>query len=241
MAENTGLIQKILWYRLLKAIRISFYLVVALFPLGLVGMGYHRETGFPSLIYFGSDFQTLQLNKIQKIPKVIYPGSGYDEQFYAQLAINPMLNDSQLVQTLDNPQYRVGRILIPALSFLLGLGQPAWILESYELINLGFFWLLIYIFYRFLHPQTIQAFLGVAAALTTTGIVASISRALLDLPAAVFLIMSAISSSASISPLFFLLAVFSKETSKKLFFWFVIGNAGLYFGLMVAFLKMIKG
>lgn len=213
MAETAGLLQKILMYRLPKGIRAAFYLVMALFPLLFIGIGYQRETGFTGLIYFGSDFQSRQLPTIQNIPKAIHPGSGYDGQFYAQVAQDPLLNDPQLITALDNPSYRARRILIPALSYLAGLGQPAWILETYALINLPFFWLLIYVVHRFLRPKTVQSFLGMAALLTTTGIVASLSRALLDLPAAVFLFMAAISSSASIGPLFLLLSALSKEAS----------------------------
>ena len=213
MAETAGLLQKTLMYRLPKGIRAAFYLVMALFPLLFIGMGYQRETGFTGLIYFGSDFQSRQLSNIQNIPKAIHPGSGYDGQFYAQVAQDPLLSDPQLLTALDNPSYRARRIIIPALSYLTGLGQPAWILETYALINLPFFWLLIYIVYRFLRPETVQTFLGMAALLTTTGIVASLSRALLDLPAAVFLLMAVISSPAALSSLFLLLAVLSKEVS----------------------------
>jgi hypothetical protein len=238
MTVAAGLFHKILEYQLPKGIKLAFYLVFAFFPLLIVGLGYHQETGFTSLIYFGSDFQTVQLSKIQNIPKTIYQGSGYDGQAYAQLAIDPLLIDPQLASALDNPQYRARRILIPALSFLIGLGQPAWILESYALINLGFYWLLIYILYQYLRPQTTQSFLGFTAIVTTTGIVASLSRALVDLPAAVFLLLAVIPSSASLGPLFLLLAVLSKDASIIALPLVLFPNSFHRFAILRSLLKM---
>jgi hypothetical protein len=87
MPVPTGLLKKMLDYRSPKSIKLAFYLVIILFSLPIVGMSYHRETGFTSLIFFGSDFQAVQLSKIQNFPKKIYQGSGYGGQAYAQITI----------------------------------------------------------------------------------------------------------------------------------------------------------
>src|SRR5439155_705441 len=62
-------------------------------------------------------------------------GYGYDGQFYYYLARDPLLRGGAPTY-LDAPGYRYQRILLPALSALLALGQPAWIGWTLLLTNL---------------------------------------------------------------------------------------------------------
>lgn len=191
----------------------SFLVGAALIPLLIIAISYQPRVGFTSLIYFGSDFASQQVSEIRDLPKVVYPGSGYDGQFYAQLAIDPLLNHDDLPQALDNPSYRARRIFLPWLGYIVGFGQPTLILQTYALLNFGFYGLLVWMLYGFFRPHTGQSLFCFAGALLSTGVIASLSRALPDLPAAVLLIMASLNPLSISGLIYFTLAVFSKETS----------------------------
>jgi len=191
----------------------GFLVGAALIPLLIIVMGYQPKMGFTSLIYFGSDFASQQVSDIRNLPKVVYPGSGYDGQFYAQLAIDPLLNQDDLPQALDNPSYRARRIFLPWLSYLIGFGQPTLILQTYALLNFGFYSLLVWLVYGYFRPHTVQSLFCFVGVLASTGVIASLSRALPDLPAAVLLIMASMNPLSVSGLIFFIFAVFSKETS----------------------------
>jgi hypothetical protein len=61
----------------------------------------------------------------------VFPGNGYDGQFYYRLALDPAdLHRAAFGITLDAP-FRVQRIGYPALAWLMSAGQHAWVpLES---------------------------------------------------------------------------------------------------------------
>ena len=61
--------------------------------------------------------------------------SGYDGQFYAALATDPLLRNSETLRALDSPAYRATRIMIPFLAWLLGLGNPGRAVILYELLG----------------------------------------------------------------------------------------------------------
>lgn len=48
---------------------------------------------------------------------------GYDGQFYAALATDPLLRNPETQQALDSPSYRAQRVFLPALAWLLALGD----------------------------------------------------------------------------------------------------------------------
>src|SRR5690606_12205186 len=100
----------------------------------------HPEYGFTGLIQFGGQFARYALPAVAAVPHAIQPGSGYDGQFYAQLSIDPTLRDPALDRAIDSLPVRGRRILLSWTAFLVGLGQPAWILQVYALQNVVF-WL----------------------------------------------------------------------------------------------------
>lgn len=66
---------------------------------------------------------------------------GYDGQFYAALATDPLLRKLETRQAVDTPSYRAQRVFLPALAWLLGLGDAHaalwWYLALVWVLGLG--------------------------------------------------------------------------------------------------------
>lgn len=73
----------------------------------------------------------------------IFPGTGYDGQFYRQIAHDPFLRRG-LATRIDAPRLRYRRILVPALAYAAALGNPARIDAAYIAAMLGFLFLGVY-------------------------------------------------------------------------------------------------
>lgn len=183
-----------------RLIRFYVLAVLALFPLLLVRSGLDT-------IHFGAKFQ--RLAEYDQVPT--RTNWGYDGQFYAQLALDPSLSRPQFNQVLDLPAYRARRILLPAISYVLGLGQPGLIVWAYAVINVPFYWLLLYALIR-LAQHTRRGLAAVALCMLSAGTVASITYALPDLPAAALVFMATGSSGWAV-PALLAAAALSKETS----------------------------
>jgi len=89
--------------------------VVAL-VLWSVGQFYHPDTGLTSLIQFGDQFEARALPALRAVPHAVREGAGYDGQFYAQLALDPLLRSESIDTALDGAAYRGRRILLPSLA-----------------------------------------------------------------------------------------------------------------------------
>ena len=71
------------------------------FSLG-VGQLYRPATGFTTLILFGGQFEGNALPAVRAVPHHIEAGAGYDGQFYAQLALDPLLRSEAITTAIDN-------------------------------------------------------------------------------------------------------------------------------------------
>ena len=182
--------------------RILIVALLLLLPVLHTASRYDRSTGFTSLIFFGSAFDSRVLDEVRQVPHPLAGEYGYDGQFYAQIAIDPTLRNPQLKTALDNPRYRSVRIFLPALAHAIGLGRPAWVLNAYALANVLFYALLLFGFLRFLKPRTVGNFLCIIAAAWSTGALVSLERALTDLPAAVLAFLAAGMAGAGAFPVF---------------------------------------
>jgi len=161
--------------------RIAAALLVAVF-VASVARFYHRDFGFTVFIGFGPDHQ-LEIPAVPAVPHFHYgPGSGYDGQFYAQLAVEPLLRDAAIDRALDLPPYRARRILFSWTAYALGLGRPAWILQAYALQNVACWLLLAWILTRWLPVSTVRGLALWTACLWNYGILASVRLALVDGP-----------------------------------------------------------
>jgi hypothetical protein len=98
---------------------------------------------------------------------------GYDGQYYATLALDPLLHSSDTVASLDAPLYRAGRVGVPLAAWVLGLGHPAAALLSYQLLCWGGCLLAVYLAALWLRDEQrsplwallIAAFAGLATSM----------------------------------------------------------------------------
>lgn len=151
---------------------------------------FDTTTGFTRMIRFGAECAQPRLSEVALPSTYIKPHHpGYDGQFYAQIAIRPYPGDAELTQALDLPLYRLRRILLPELASITGAGSVAWTLQIYALLNplcwLAFAWLMLHWF----REATWKSFAGWLACVLGMGVLESIRGALVDLPAAVFMVV----------------------------------------------------
>jgi hypothetical protein len=160
----------------------ALYLLTAVAFLLAIWQFREPQFGFTRLIAFGEQFQERVLPAVRALPHHVHAGSGYDGQFYAQLALDPLLRDPDLHVALDSVEYRARRVLLSGTAFVLGAGRPAWILEAYALQNVAFWLMLGAVLLRWLPPVNIRNWLAWCGCLLGFGSVASVTLALTDLP-----------------------------------------------------------
>jgi len=155
-------------------------LVVVAF-LATIAQSYHPPYGFTSLIEFPQESHATEIPAVRDTPHFEHPPpSGYDGQFYAQMAVEPLLRDPAIDGALDNPAYRGRRILFSWTAYALGLGKPAWILQAYALQNVAAWLALAWILTRWIRPETARAFALWTGCMLAHGLLVSVQFALPD-------------------------------------------------------------
>jgi hypothetical protein len=114
---------------------------------------------------------------------VVGSESGYDGQFYAQLAIDPLLRNPETASAFDNFEYRARRPLFAMTAWVAGGGSPRAVLQAYSVQNLVFWLILAGVLLYWLPPASWQNTMRYLAILFSIGLVESVHRALLDGPA----------------------------------------------------------
>jgi hypothetical protein len=198
-------------WQLPQGLRVALLCAVAAIPLRLVLAHYSPQTGWSSLILFGTRYYPIAMPEVKACQPSLMEGAGYDGQFYCQVAIDPTLRNRHLKDSLDGPEYRSTRILVPALAYAGGFGNPCRIIQAYAVLNLLFWFLLLFGMIRFLHPKTVREHLCVVAAVLTSGAMFSVARSLTDLPATTLAFYgAALSGNAAVAAIS--LALLAKET-----------------------------
>ena len=170
--------------------RHATWIAVALFA-ALVAAKFDLHTGFTSLIRFGETWQDRRSPALQALPIATVPRSnGYDGQFYAQLALDPLLRGPDLAQVMDDPSYRARRILVPATAALLGLARPWWTLQAYALLNVGCWLALAWILRREIAADDWLGFARWLGCMFSLGVLDSVRQSLVDLPALLLLTLA---------------------------------------------------
>ena len=162
----------------------ALYAAVIVLFLGSMWRLYDPDTGFTSLIAFGRQFEERRLPAVKALPHAVVENSGYDGQFYAQLALDPLLRNPDLKFALDSIALRSRRILVPWTAFVFGLGRPNWILQVYAIQNVAFWLMLAWVLLRWLPPDSIRNWLAWCGCLLCVGSIMSVRLALTDLPGA---------------------------------------------------------
>ena len=193
------------------------YWIAALLFAALVLVKFSPQTGFTSLIRFGETGSERRLSALRDLPLATASGSGgYDGQFYAQIALDPLLRGPDLAQALDAPAYRARRILAPAIASILGFGNPWWTLQAYALLNVFCWFVLGWLLYRQIGPADRFAFARWAGCMFSLGVLDSVRQSLVDLPALLLLALACEActrSRAGRSSLWLAFANLAKETS----------------------------
>ncbi len=183
----------------------------------LVLSKFNPQSGFASLIRFGETWSERRHSALQGLPLAAVPAaSGYDGQFYAQIALDPLLRSQEFEKILDTPEYRARRILTPATATLLGLGNPWWTLQAYALLNVFCWFVLGWILYRQIGTSGGLAFARWLGCMFSMGVLDSVRQSLVDLPALVLLTMAVAAYTKphpAQSALWLALANLAKETS----------------------------
>jgi hypothetical protein len=162
-------------------------LVMVLFA-GLIVRYHHPGTGWTSLISIGSKMEKHRVDAlVQTGPHIVEGSHGYDGQFYVQLALHPLLRSAELEPAIDDPAYRARRMLMPWAAWLLGAGQPAWIVQAYALLNPLCWLLLAVLLWRWLPPVNADNFLRWAGVLGSHGVCMSVRHSLTDAPSLLLL------------------------------------------------------
>ncbi len=148
-----------------------------------VAQFYDTRTGFTSLIGIGEELAAGFVPAMQKTEYFALENSaGYDGQYYAQIALHPTLNEPALTSAIDNLPYRARRILLPWTAWVLGLGQPEWILQAFALQNVIAWLLLGWLLLRWLPPDHWQNTLRWALIMLSPGLMLSVRLSLTDGP-----------------------------------------------------------
>ncbi len=163
-------------------------LLVALF-VAYVGSFYDARTGFTSLIEIGSRFYRRAVAPLRSAQVAVVPGVGYDGQFYAQLALDPLLREPETTRGIDRPGYRARRVLLPWVAYIAGGGRPGRILQAYALANVVCWLLLAVLLARRLGGSAIGLACW-AGCLFSYGMIASVRLSLTEGPAALLLVLA---------------------------------------------------
>jgi hypothetical protein len=156
--------------------------IVAVLFLAAIWRFHDPVNGFTSLIAFGEQFEEQSMPELRQMPHQIVANSGYDGQFYAQLALDPMLHSAGIRVALDSLPYRSRRILLPWTAYLLGLGHPSWIINVYAVQNVLFWLLLGWVLFRWIPPVNLRNWAAWCGCLLGHGAISSVRLALTDLP-----------------------------------------------------------
>lgn len=126
--------------------------------------------GLTYFVAFGSETEPDRLPRVRPLNYYLAEDSpGYDGQYYAQLAMDPLLRDPALPTAIDNLPYRARRILFPAMAFVAGAGRPAGILHAYAALNVVCWPLLALVLLRWFPPRQWDDFLRWAACSSRPG------------------------------------------------------------------------
>jgi len=140
--------------------------------------------GFAWLPCFGEQFEPRMTSHFRDTSGYIATRFvGHDGQFYAQLAVDPLILNPDTKAAFDNFQFRARRPLFAMTAHLAGGGEPRAVLQAYAIQNIVFWLALAGILLRWLPPTCWQNTLRYVSILYSVGLVDSIQLALLDGPA----------------------------------------------------------
>lgn len=164
-----------MWRAAYAAVVVGFLLTVASY--------YDRATGLTIFLGFPASGHEYELQSAQAVPHAHDPvDGGYDGQFYAQMALDPLLRDPDLDRAMDKPGYRAHRILLSWTAWAVARGDAATTLHVYAVQNVVAWLLLAWLLLKWLPPHNSRTFILWAGILLSHGLLASVRNALTDGP-----------------------------------------------------------
>jgi hypothetical protein len=171
------------------------YLIVVAAFLAAVATYYHPPFGFTAFIEFPASTHTDEIAIVQQTPHYDHTDSaGYDGQYYAQFAVEPLMRNAAIDHAMDSAPFRAHRILLSWTAYWLGLGRPFWILQVYSVQNVAAWLLLAWLLCRWMPPTSGRAFVLWSGCLLTQGMLTSVRYALTDGPSVLLLALGAVAA-----------------------------------------------
>src|ERR1022692_2490463 len=134
---------KLLLQRLVRFPSWPAYVIAVVTFLAVCAQFYIPGKGFTYLIMFGEKPSPYYIPQLRAIDHYeLENSSGYDAQYYAQIAMQPRLSDPALKRGVDSLAYRARRILFCWTAYGLAFGDPAWAMHIYSVQNIVC-WLLL--------------------------------------------------------------------------------------------------
>lgn len=156
--------------------------------LWLCSQFYLPGKGFTYLATFGEKESARYLPQLRAINHYeIENSSGYDAQYYAQLAMDPNLSDPALKPAVDNLPYRARRILLSWTAYAIGGGNPIRALHVYTVQNIACWLLLSLVLLRWFPATSWGNFFRWFGVLFSYGLCFSIRGSLVDGPSLLFI------------------------------------------------------
>src|SRR5262249_14006116 len=84
-----------------------------------------RPGGLLNLLEFGREFDSVRIRPVAALHRPRNFDHGHEGQWYAQIAMDPLLRDPRTVEAVEFVEYRSRRIALPLLARALALGDPA--------------------------------------------------------------------------------------------------------------------
>lgn len=154
--------------------------------LATVASYYDRTTGLTVLLSLPANSHDYELPVVRGIPHAHNEvDGGYDGQFYAQMAVDPLLRDPDIDRAMDKPAYRAHRILLPWMAWLAGGGDPARAVYTFAWLNVVAWLVLAWVMAAWCAPRDGRTFVLWAGVLMTHGLLMSVRNALTDGPSVV--------------------------------------------------------
>lgn len=157
-------------------------LIVGLFT-WIVSLYYIPGKGFTYLIGFGAKNGAIFLPEVKAVNHFEFPDSyGYDAQWYAQIAMHPLLADPVLSNAVDTLPYRARRILFEWTAWAIGGGNSTRVMNVFAFQNVACWYLLAALLFRWFPAVSWGNCFRWAAVLFSFGLIFSVKGALLDGP-----------------------------------------------------------
>jgi hypothetical protein len=157
----------------------------------IVSSYYDRTTGLTVFLTLPASSHSYELPAVQATTHAHdETQGGYDGQFYAQFAVEPLLRDPAIDRAMDNPGYRAHRILFSWTAWAMSGGNPQRALEAFAWQNVVAWLLLAWVLCRWCPPDSPRQLVLWAGVLWSHGLLTSVRNALTDGPSVLLTVVA---------------------------------------------------